>query len=76
MFSDVQMEILRYSVMRVIVLLNYCYVGTVSLFALLRSQFTNAHGEPLVFCVADPRSGAFLTPGSGIRNRFFPDPDL
>jgi hypothetical protein len=24
--------------------------------------------------VADPESGAFLTPGSGIRNRFFPDP--
>ncbi len=24
--------------------------------------------------VADPGSGAFLTPGSGIRNRFFPDP--
>jgi hypothetical protein len=23
--------------------------------------------------VADPGSGAFLTPGSGIRNRFFPD---
>ncbi len=23
---------------------------------------------------ADPGSGAFLTPGSGIRNRFFPDP--
>ncbi len=22
----------------------------------------------------DPESGAFLTPGSGIRNRFFPDP--
>jgi hypothetical protein len=22
----------------------------------------------------DPGSGAFLTPGSGIRNRFFPDP--
>jgi hypothetical protein len=28
------------------------------------------------FSVADPDpgSGAFLTPGSGIRNRFFPDP--
>jgi hypothetical protein len=24
--------------------------------------------------VADPGSGAFLTPGAGIRNRFFPDP--
>jgi hypothetical protein len=24
--------------------------------------------------VADPGYGAFLTPGSGIRNRFFPDP--
>jgi hypothetical protein len=24
--------------------------------------------------VADPGSGAFLTPGSGIRNRFYPDP--
>jgi hypothetical protein len=24
--------------------------------------------------VADPGSGAFLTPGSGIRNRFFSDP--
>ncbi len=24
--------------------------------------------------VADPGSGAFLTPGSGIRNRFFLDP--
>jgi hypothetical protein len=24
--------------------------------------------------VADPGSGAFLTPGSGIRDRFFPDP--
>jgi hypothetical protein len=23
---------------------------------------------------SDPGSGAFLTPGSGIRNRFFPDP--
>jgi hypothetical protein len=22
----------------------------------------------------DPASGAFLTPGTGIRNRFFPDP--
>ncbi len=31
---------------------------------------------PQVFftSVADPGSGAFLTPGSGIRNRFFPDP--
>jgi hypothetical protein len=30
----------------------------------------------LGFSVADPDpgSGAFLTPGSGIRNRFFPDP--
>jgi hypothetical protein len=29
-----------------------------------------------MFSVADPDpgSGAFLTPGSGIRNRFFPDP--
>jgi hypothetical protein len=26
--------------------------------------------------VADPGSGAFLTPGSGIRNRFFRIPDL
>jgi hypothetical protein len=30
------------------------------------------------FCISvadpDPGSGAFLTPGSGIRNRFFPDP--
>ena len=24
--------------------------------------------------VADPGSGAFLTPGSGIRNKYFPDP--
>jgi hypothetical protein len=24
--------------------------------------------------IQDPGSGAFLTPGSGIRNRFFPDP--
>jgi hypothetical protein len=24
--------------------------------------------------VLDPGSGTFLTPGSGIRNRFFPDP--
>ncbi len=24
--------------------------------------------------IRDPGSGAFLTPGSGIRNRFFPDP--
>jgi hypothetical protein len=29
--------------------------------------------ERLVISVADPGSGAFLTPGSGIRNRFFPD---
>jgi hypothetical protein len=30
----------------------------------------------LLGCVADPDSGSgvFLTPGSGIRNRFFPDP--
>ncbi len=26
------------------------------------------------YCVADPGSGAFMTPGSGIQNRFFPDP--
>ncbi len=26
--------------------------------------------------LADPGSGAFLTPGSWIRNRFFPIPDL
>jgi hypothetical protein len=25
-------------------------------------------------CGSGPGSGAFLTPGSGIRNRFFPDP--
>jgi hypothetical protein len=25
-------------------------------------------------CGSDPGSGAFLTPGSGIWNRFFPDP--
>jgi hypothetical protein len=32
-------------------------------------------GSFLKYCsVADPGSGAFLTPGSGIRNRFFPDP--
>ncbi len=24
--------------------------------------------------IRDPGSGAFLTPGSGIRDRFFPDP--
>ncbi len=28
----------------------------------------------LRFRIQDPGSGAFLTPGSGIRNRFFPDP--
>ncbi len=28
----------------------------------------------VVCSVADPGSGAFLTPGSGIRNRVFPDP--
>jgi hypothetical protein len=28
----------------------------------------------LSYSVADPGSGAFLTPGSGSRNRFFPDP--
>ncbi len=28
----------------------------------------------LIISVADPGAGAFLTPGSGIRNRFFPDP--
>ncbi len=27
-----------------------------------------------VLRIRDPGSGAFLTPGSGIRNRFFPDP--
>jgi hypothetical protein len=26
--------------------------------------------------VADPGSGTFLTPGSGIRNRFIPDPTI
>ncbi len=31
-------------------------------------QFSVADPDP------DPGSGAFLTPGSGIRNRFFPDP--
>ncbi len=28
----------------------------------------------ILYSVPDPGSGAFLTPGSGIRNRFFPDP--
>ncbi len=34
------------------------------------------HGEEYSVVVADPDpgSGAFLTPGSGIRNRFIPDP--
>ncbi len=31
-------------------------------------------GSVLVTSVADPGSDALLTPGSGIRNRFFPDP--
>jgi hypothetical protein len=31
-------------------------------------MFTGSVADP------DPGSGAFLTPGSGIRNRFFPDP--
>jgi hypothetical protein len=30
----------------------------------------------LFFSVADPGSGAFLTPGSGIRNRFFRIPEF
>jgi hypothetical protein len=31
--------------------------------------------EPInIVADPDPGSGAFLTPGSGIRNRFFPDP--
>jgi hypothetical protein len=29
---------------------------------------------PVIVADPDPGSGAFLTPGSGIRNRFFPDP--
>ncbi len=47
--------------------------------------FCESHGVPVIFkagvypffsSVADTDSGsfAFLTPGSGIRNRFFPDP--
>ncbi len=38
--------------------------------------FLRKSNSTLVFSVADPDpgSGAFLTPGSGIRNRFFPDP--
>ncbi len=38
---------------------------------------TAGHPFPTVkYSVSDPApgSGAFLTPGSGIRNRFFPDP--
>ncbi len=30
--------------------------------------------EPTSVADPDSGSGAFLTPGSGIRNRFFPDP--
>jgi hypothetical protein len=31
--------------------------------------------DPVLFWPLDPGSGAFLTPGSGIRNRFIPDPE-
>ncbi len=43
----------------------FCEIGTVSVVGLVTSV-----------AVPDPGSGAFLTPGpgSGIRNRFFPDP--
>jgi hypothetical protein len=41
--------------------------------------FTPIYRQKLVlqnssFADPDPGSGAFLTPGSGIRNRFIPDP--
>ncbi len=36
--------------------------------AILKPTLYNSVADP------DPGSGAFLTPGSGIRNRFFPDP--
>jgi hypothetical protein len=43
------------------------------------SSIQNNYVKSVLICsvkssVADPGSGAFLTPGSGIRNRFFPDP--
>jgi hypothetical protein len=40
----------------------------------LFSHFAHNLKTVLRIRIQDPGSGAFLTPGSGIRNRFFPDP--
>jgi hypothetical protein len=40
----------------------------------LRESSLSRSASIITSSVADPGSGAFLTPGSGIRNRFFPDP--
>jgi hypothetical protein len=39
-----------------------------------RGLYIGKYQPELRFRIRDPGSGAFLTPGSGIRNRFFPDP--
>ncbi len=38
------------------------------------SEFNETFKLNISVADPDPGSGAFLTPGSGIRNRFFPDP--
>ncbi len=42
----------------------------------LRASYKHCTNDTLESSVADPDpgSGTFLTPGSGIQNRFFPDP--
>ncbi len=50
---------------------NHRHIGVGAIYAIGYQTFSF-----LKYSVADPDpgSGAFLTPGSGIRNRFFPDP--
>jgi len=42
--------------------------------ALYQASFASECWLPSSVADPDPGSGAFWTPGSGIRNRFFPDP--
>jgi hypothetical protein len=45
-----------------------------SVFGVTLHAANTKHKEKFSVADPDPGSGAFLTPGSGIRNGFFPDP--
>jgi hypothetical protein len=56
----------------ILIMVFLCFFGYLPFLALLNLSLFIV--MKAVLPIRDPGSGVFLTPGSGIRNRFFPDP--